>query len=96
MSMIEDRIVTEHEPAPVVEAESELRDKNQITVPKPVVDALAAQPGDRFVWIVEDGERGVVHLHRLQDSYAGSLAGVYGRPDEVEKYLAAEREAWGE
>jgi hypothetical protein len=65
-------------------------------MPKPIVDALGARPGDRFVWIVEEGARGVLRLHRLQASYAASLAGVYGRPDEVDEYLTAEREAWGE
>ncbi len=81
---------------PMVEAESELRAKNQITMPKLVSEVLKARAGDRFVWVVEDGERGVVHLHRLQASYAGSMAGVYGGPDEVDAYLTAERESWDE
>ena len=94
--MIEDRIVTGREAAPVIEAESELRQKNQITMPKPVADVLGARAGDRYIWVVEDAERGVVRLHRLQSSYAASLAGVYGRPDEVDAYLSAERESWDE
>lgn len=78
------------------EPESELRDKNQITMPRQVADVLGAHAGDRFIWVVEDAERGVVRLHRLQSSYAGSLAGVYGGPDEVDAYLTAERECWDE
>lgn len=95
MTAIENGIVTQPT-APTVEAESELRGKNQITMPKPVADVLGARAGDRFVWVVEDAERGVVRLHRLQSSYAASLAGVYGRPDEVDAYLIAERESWDE
>jgi bifunctional DNA-binding transcriptional regulator/antitoxin component of YhaV-PrlF toxin-antitoxin module len=94
--MIEDRIVTGREAAPVIEAESELRQKNQITMPKPVADVLGARAGDRYIWVVEDAVRGVVRLHRLQSSYAASLAGVYGLPDEVDAYLSAERESWDE
>jgi bifunctional DNA-binding transcriptional regulator/antitoxin component of YhaV-PrlF toxin-antitoxin module len=95
MTSIENGTVTEP-PAPSVEAESELREKNQITMPKRVADVLKARAGDRFIWVVEDGGRGVIHLHRLPSGYAASLAGVYGRPDEVDAYLAAERESWDE
>jgi bifunctional DNA-binding transcriptional regulator/antitoxin component of YhaV-PrlF toxin-antitoxin module len=95
MTAIENGIVTQPT-APTVEAESELREKNQITMPKLVADVLGARAGDRFVWVVEDTERGVVRLHRLRSSYAASLAGVYGRPDEVDAYLSAERESWDE
>lgn len=93
--MIEDGTKIGVEAAPAG-TESELRDKNQITVPKRVVDVLGARPGDRFVWLVEDAARGVVRLHRLPASYASSLAGIYGPPGEVEEYLTAERETWGE
>jgi hypothetical protein len=82
--------------APAIEAGSELREKNEITMPKPIADVLVVHAGDRFVWVVEDSERGVVRLHRLPSSYAASLARIYGRPDQVEAYLTAEREAWGE
>jgi bifunctional DNA-binding transcriptional regulator/antitoxin component of YhaV-PrlF toxin-antitoxin module len=95
MSMLEHGIASEPS-GPLLDAESELREKNQITMPRPVADLLGAHAGDRFIWVIEDIERGVVRLHRLQSSYAGSLAGVYGRPDEVGAYLTAERESWDE
>lgn len=95
MTEIKDRLVPEPT-APAIEAGSELRQKYQITMPKQIADVLGAHPGDRFVWVVEEGEQGVVRLHRLPSSYAANLAGVYGRLDEVEAYLNAERESWDE
>jgi AbrB family looped-hinge helix DNA binding protein len=81
-----------HEPA--VEAEADLREKNQITVPKKVVEKLGLREGDRFLFIVEEGDEDIVHLHRIRRSYAGALAGVYGTPEEIEEYIRGEHEAW--
>jgi AbrB family looped-hinge helix DNA binding protein len=80
----------------MITAESELREKNQITLPKRVADALGVHAGDRLIFVVDEDDPDVVHVHRLPDSYAGALAGVYGSPEEVRAYLQAEREAWNQ
>ncbi len=78
-------------------AQSTLRAKNQITFPDVIVKRLGLREGDRFVFAVDDSDRDVVRLHRLRESYAGALAGVYGStPQEIADYLDGEREAWGE
>jgi AbrB family looped-hinge helix DNA binding protein len=81
---------------PTIEVEGDLRGKNQITLPKQIVDALGVQPGDRFVFVLQDGELDVVHLYRLRESYAGCLAGVYGPPEQAHAYVRQEQEAWSE
>jgi bifunctional DNA-binding transcriptional regulator/antitoxin component of YhaV-PrlF toxin-antitoxin module len=80
-----------------IHAESTLRTKNQLTVPDSIVKRLGFKVGDRFIFVVEDGDDTVVHLHRIQDSYAGALAGVFGdSPEDIAAYLEEEREAWEE
>jgi bifunctional DNA-binding transcriptional regulator/antitoxin component of YhaV-PrlF toxin-antitoxin module len=81
---------------PRVEAESELRHKNQITVPKAIIDAIGARPGDRLVFVVPNGYQDTFVAVRVRDDYAGSMAGVYGTPDEVKDYLRGEAEVWEE
>jgi bifunctional DNA-binding transcriptional regulator/antitoxin component of YhaV-PrlF toxin-antitoxin module len=77
--------------------QSSLRAKNQITLPDAIVKRLGVHEGDRFVFVLEDSDQNVEHLHRLRESYAGALAGVYGStPQEIADYLEQEREAWGE
>jgi AbrB family looped-hinge helix DNA binding protein len=80
----------------VISAEGELREKNQVTLPKRVADALGVHAGDRLIFVVDERDPTVVHVHRLLDSYAGALAGVYGTPEEARAYQQAEREAWDE
>jgi AbrB family looped-hinge helix DNA binding protein len=79
-----------------IEAAGELRVKNQITLPKPIADAVGARPGDRFIFWIDQDDGCDIHLRRLPQSYAGLLAGVYGTPEEAAAYLQEEREAWGE
>jgi bifunctional DNA-binding transcriptional regulator/antitoxin component of YhaV-PrlF toxin-antitoxin module len=77
--------------------QSSLRARNQITVPAAIVKRLGLRAGDRFAFVAEDGDQDVLCLYRLRESYAGTLAGVYGRtPQEIADYLHAERETWGE
>ncbi len=76
--------------------EGSLRSKNQITLPEKIAARLGVEPGDRFVFVMEDGENGVVHLRRLRKSYAGIAADVYGSSQDIAAYLEEERQAWGE
>lgn len=76
--------------------EGSLRPKNQITLPEKIAARLGVEPGDRFVFVMEDGENDVVHLRRLHKSYAGIAADVYGSSQDIATYLEEERQAWGE
>ena len=80
----------------LVTADGELREKNQITVPKRVMEILHFRVGDHLIFVADECDPNAVHIHRLPDSYAGALAGVYGTATEVQAYLRAEGEAWGE
>ncbi len=76
--------------------EGSLRPKNQITLPEKITACLGVEPGDRFVFVMEDRENDVVHLRRLRKSYAGITAGVYGSSQDSAEYLEEERQAWDE
>lgn len=90
------RAETDRRTSPLVSEESELRQKNQITVPREIVRFLGLAPGDRLLFEVTEGEPNEVHVRRLRESYAGALAGVYGPPEEAARYLREEREAWAD
>jgi len=81
---------------PDVTAQGELREKNQITIPKPVIEATGLHPGEKVLFIVDPNDPNVVHMHRLRESYAGVLTGVYGIPEEAHAELRGEQEAWDE
>jgi AbrB family looped-hinge helix DNA binding protein len=80
-----DRVQDEERHPPLnsrrVAVEGDLREKNQITVPKAIAEAAGLQAGDRILFVVDDADPSVVHLHRLPESYAGLLAGVYAAAD---------------
>ncbi|MDQ2744169.1 MAG: AbrB/MazE/SpoVT family DNA-binding domain-containing protein [Chloroflexota bacterium] len=76
--------------------EGRLQPKNQITLPEKIAARLGVEPGDRFVFVMEDGESDVVHLRRLRKSYAGIAADVYGSSQDSATYLEEERQAWAE
>jgi len=68
-----------------------LRARNQLTLPEPVVRAAGLREGDRFVVEVSADDPDTVRLHRIRDSYAGALAGVYG---DIVEYVREERKGW--
>ena len=72
-------------------AETRLRERNQLTLPDAVAKAAGITEGDRFVVTFEPDHPDSVRLDRIRDSYAGSLAIVYGDP---EAYLREVREGW--
>lgn len=78
----------------LLEAEVGLRQKNQLTLPEPIASQLGAQPGDHLVITVLDDEPGIARIRRLPRSYAGSMSGLYGTPEEVAVYVRKERESW--
>jgi AbrB family looped-hinge helix DNA binding protein len=82
--------------AEIVAKQSNLRPKNQVTLPKPVVSALNLQPGDRLVFVVREGEPDQMHVYRMPRSFAGIAPHAYGGTQDGAAYIRAEREAWGE
>jgi bifunctional DNA-binding transcriptional regulator/antitoxin component of YhaV-PrlF toxin-antitoxin module len=79
-----------------IEIIGELRDKNQITVPRPIADAIGARSGDQFIFLYDSSRPDGFFVYRVRESYAGVLAGVYGTPQEIGEYLKDERQAWDE
>jgi hypothetical protein len=71
-----------------------LRPKHQLTLPEAVVQELSASVGDRF-FVSVDGPGRVV-LERVHRSYAGSMPGLWGTPEEVAADLQAMRDDWRE
>jgi AbrB family looped-hinge helix DNA binding protein len=80
----------------LVSEESELRQKNQITVPRQIARSLGLEQGDRLLFEIREGEPNEVHMRRLRENYTGVLAGVYGSSEEAARYLREEREAWAD
>lgn len=79
-----------------VEAEARLRQKNQITLPEPIVRALEAGPDDVLLFEVDPAEPGVIRARLMPRDFAGSLTGVFGTTDETLAFVRGEREAWAE
>ncbi len=76
-----------------IEAEARLRQKNQLTLPQVIAEALGVEPGDDL-HLEADPATGIVQLHRVRQSYAGALAGVYGPAGQTQTYLDEEQQAW--
>jgi len=79
-----------------IEAEARLRQKNQLTLPEPIVRALDAAPDDILVFEADPAEPGVARVRLLPREFAGSLTGVFGTSEETLEYVRGERTAWGE
>jgi bifunctional DNA-binding transcriptional regulator/antitoxin component of YhaV-PrlF toxin-antitoxin module len=77
-----------------LEAEADLRPKNQLTVPDAVVRTLGLRTGDRIVFEIDEERPDTVRLRPVRRSYAGILTGVYGSPDEAHEYVRGERASW--
>lgn len=79
-----------------IEAEARLRQKNQLTMPAPIVRALDAAPDDILVFEADPAEPGVAHVRVMPRDFAGSLTGVFGTSEAVLEFVRGERAAWGE
>ena len=71
-----------------------MRERNQLTLPDRVATRLGVTAGDRLLITVAEGASEAT-LRPLAASYAGALAGAYGRTREeamkdVDKWLQTE------
>jgi bifunctional DNA-binding transcriptional regulator/antitoxin component of YhaV-PrlF toxin-antitoxin module len=78
-------------------SEASVRPKNQVTLPERVLQHLGAGVGDRLVFEAAPDDPDSIVVRAIRRSYAGTLAGVYGRShQEIRAYLRDEHEAWDE
>jgi AbrB family looped-hinge helix DNA binding protein len=81
---------------PTIQEPGDLRKKNQITLPKAIADALGIGPGDRVLFVVEEGEPGEAPLYRMPKSFAGVAPHAYGGETSSVECVRTERTAWEE
>jgi hypothetical protein len=74
-----------------ISAIARLRQRNQLTLPDPIVQAGGIEEGAVFVVEFEPSDPDVVRLRRVRSSYAGALKGLY---EPVDEYLEGERAGW--
>ena len=72
-------------------AEARLRERNQLTLPDPVVQAGGLAVGERFVVEVDPDDPATVRLLRIRPTYAGAFRELFG---DVAAALAEERHGW--
>lgn len=78
----------------LLEIEAIVREKNQLTIPRAVAERHGIEPGRRVV-VIETGVADEFMVRVLPKTYAGALAGIYGRTtDENVGYVRGEREDW--
>jgi hypothetical protein len=74
-----------------ISAIARLRQRNQLTLPDPIVQAGGIEEGAVFVVELEPSDPDVVRLRRVRSSYAGALKGLY---EPVDEYVEGERAGW--
>lgn len=79
-----------------IEAEARLRQKNQLTLPESIAEALDAHVDDVLVFETVPDAPGTAHVRLIPRRFAGALSGVYGTTDEVKAFLREEHAAWGD
>lgn len=57
-------------------ARARLGVKNQLTLPKAIVDTLGARPGDTLVFRADPRAGGTVQIQLVRRTYAGSMSGM--------------------
>ncbi len=79
----------------VIQSETVIRARNQITIPKEIAEARGLREGQLLVFLFDDEQPDELIVRPLRDSYAGILTGIYGRDAaEREAYIRGERESW--
>jgi len=81
---------------PVIQKQSDVRTKNQVTVPSAIARALGLRAGDRILFVFDEREPGEAHIYRLPESFAGIAPHAYGGPQTSADYVRKEREGWEE
>ena len=82
---------------PAIEVVAVLRERNQLTLPERIVEALGARAGDHFAISFDEATPGSAELRTLPRSYAGVAGDLYGRSaEERAVYIADERASWGD
>jgi AbrB family looped-hinge helix DNA binding protein len=80
-----------------IRAVSDVRRKNQVTVPHQIAKEMGLEAGSRLVFELDPDDPDIIHVRRLRRSYAGIARGVYGdTSEEIAAYIRSERESWGE
>jgi len=78
----------------LIEREATVREKNQVTIPRAVAERHGIEPGQRVVFVEGEADD-EFRVRVLPRSYAGALAGIYGKTtDENVEYVRREREDW--
>ena len=78
-----------------VEVEVTLRERNQMTLPEPIVERLGARVGDRFLISVTQDDSGFARIRPLRQSYAGAARGMFGATHEQQvAAVEGERASW--
>jgi bifunctional DNA-binding transcriptional regulator/antitoxin component of YhaV-PrlF toxin-antitoxin module len=78
---------------PVIDEKIILRDKNQMTIPKAVVEACRLRQGQPLIVHIDDEHPDEIILRVLPESYAGALTGIFAGVDAAD-HVAAERVSW--
>jgi AbrB family looped-hinge helix DNA binding protein len=74
-----------------VSASARVRARRQMTIPEAIAEAAGIEEGETFLVELVAGDRDVLHLRRVRESYAGALRGLYG---DTAAYLEGERRDW--
>lgn len=70
-----------------------LQDRNQVTIPKTVVEATGLRRGQAMIVHIDEDRPDEIILRLIRDSYAGTLTEVFAGID-TKRYLDEERASW--
>ena len=78
---------------PVIEERIRVRNKNQITIPKPIAEVRNIAEGREVIAHIDDSRPYEIVLRIVPDTYAGALTDVFEGIDAA-KFGEAERVSW--
>jgi len=78
-----------------IEVEITVGKRNQLKIPREIVDAFGLRAGQRLTFALSSGRPDEIVIRRMRESYAGILSGVFGTTDAERKlYIKGERDSW--